>query len=267
MKIAFKCNGKITYRCKLLGYELKKRGHKLVEDQGQLLIVDHELPQHQTLAECKSAGIKTVLLDGSEEEVESADLSISPLQNSKAQHTGYAFIVVPPIRGLRNYSPRTKSRTIYVSVGETDRYSYAQIAINAAEELGLKALVVKSDNHKNLAQFKHVGTFAENDYYSAMSECIIAVTNGGLSMFQCLHYGIPTIPLPQNDKQKRNINFMDVCCVPSPANEIAQQIRWLVDGENYRESLSVLSQHFVSGTGINKTCDLIERQFGAGCLT
>lgn len=253
------------FRCKTIASELKKRGHKIVDHGSEdLLIVDHIFSQKQLLLDTKSKGIKTVLIDGSEDDVDLADLSISPIYNKKSQNTGLKYVVLPLLRGIQKYSPRTKSDIIFVSMGGFDYSNYADMIVDVLIKTNRKAIITKSINHGNLKnKYNNIEIFDEEDYYLAMKECVVAITGGGLTLFQCLYYGIPTIPIPQYEHQKSNIEYVNQCCVlaKTTREDIEEKLEWLIAGENYRESLSVLSQHFVRGDGCFQVCNLIEKTF------
>jgi spore coat polysaccharide biosynthesis predicted glycosyltransferase SpsG len=248
------------YRTRILESELKRRGHKLVNaDQCSVLIVDHVHPQRDVILAHKARGACVVLIDGAPEDTELVDLSISAVVNRKAQLTGLQYLIIPQLRGFSRYSPRTQSSTVFVSMGGYDYNDYTSLAVKAITTLGFKALVTKSLDRKPPRQ-SNVGVFNEQDYYTAMKECVAAITNGGLTMFQALHYGMPTIPLPQYDHQKDNIRSVNVCCVPAEPTEqdLTEKLKWVMQAENYRESLSVLAKHFVGGDGVYRVCDAIE---------
>ena len=88
----------------------------------------------------------------------------------------------------------------------------------------------------------------------------MGIINGGLTFFQALFYGLPTLAIPQYEHQQTNIDYLKHCCIPTKLDkdDIVKKIGWLIDNEYHRKSLSLLSMHHVDGKGANRICKLIE---------
>jgi len=275
MKIAFyyEC-GKIPeigmghkYRSHEIGNELIRRGHKVeytsndvVKNGWDVLIIDHISSQKSIIDRAKASGAKVVLIDGAQEDVPLVDISISAFVNEESHYKGEKFLVFPA-NAWNRYSPRTKSKTIFVAVGGFDAGNIAEFILETLEEMGLNAIVAKSINHPDFKEkFGRVGIFEEDNYYDAMSECVLSITNGGLTFFQSLFYGMPTIPIPQYEHQKINIGYLEHCCLPvkKDTEDLKTKVGWLMENEYYRESLSRLSRFHVDGKGAKRICNLIE---------
>ena len=204
--------------------------------------------------------MKVVLIDGAEEDTQLADLSISAFYNAKSEYQGAKYIVIPKCYEWSRYRSYIKNDTVFVGMGGFDAGQYAQKIIEILKEMGLLAVVAKSINHPNFEDsFSNVKIFEEENYYDAMTECKIAITNGGLTFFQALHFGMPTIAIPQYEHQRNNISPLNHCCMSAEIDDnIKDIIKYLIGSEYYRKSLSTLSQHFVDGRGLERVCDLIE---------
>jgi spore coat polysaccharide biosynthesis predicted glycosyltransferase SpsG len=249
------------YRVQVLSNEFKRRGHMVVgAEKADVVVVDHVHSQRDVIQMHKARGAKVVLIDGAPEDLELVDVSISAVINRKAQYTGLPYLIIPQLKGFSRYNPRTKSNTVFVSLGGFDYNDYASLSAKVVTDLGYKALVTRSLNREPPSG-SCVGVFDDDDYYLAMSECVAAITNGGLTMFQALYFGMPTLPLPQYDHQKDNIHSVNVCCVPTEPNEqdLREKLGWVLQAEGYRESLSTLAKHFVTGDGHHRVCDVIEK--------
>jgi len=70
------------------------------------------------------------------------------------------------------------------------------------KRLGQNFLVDKNIKDK----YSRVEVFEEDDYYQAMNECFMGIINAGLTLFQCLYWGMPVISLPTWNHQKDNIS-------------------------------------------------------------
>lgn len=256
------------YRSTFISKELKHRRHEVWTlegnpnyDEADLVVIDHIFSQKSLIKELKNKNKKIVLIDGAEEDADLVDLSISPFYNSKAQYGGINYIAVPPSWGER-YRIYNKSNTVFISMGGFDANNYAELAIKVLKELGLNALVVKSINHPDFASlYSNVSIFNGDDLYAAMKDCFMGIVNGGLTLFQSLHYGLPCIAIPQYSHQKDNIEYVQHCCSPAEPNEedLKMKINWFLNGEQYRNNISKLSQHCVDGKGVQRICELIEK--------
>lgn len=276
MKIAlfYEC-GKIKevgtghkYRSREIGKELIKRGHDIeyteediVSTAWDILVIDHIKKKKDMIMRAKQAGIKTVLIDGHKDDADLADLSVSAFLNRNARYTGMKYIIVPRLNSWEYYSPYKKSDTVLVSMGGYDANNLAEFVLEILDEIKVNAIVTKSINHGDFREkFSRVEIFEEDNYYTAMHECIMAITNGGLTFFQALRYGMPTIPIAQYEHQNINIDYLSHCCFPheKDAKKLKINIEWMMKNEYYRKSLSLLATHFVDGKGTARVCDLIE---------
>lgn len=256
------------YRTQTIASELKRKGHKIdFIDDGVLtndiniLVVDHIYSQKNLILQAKNSGMKVVLIDGAEDDVALVDISISAFFNKLAKHQGAKYIVVPYHYTSDRYRPYKKNKSVFVSMGGLDYNNYAELALDVLSELKINAIVTKSINHEDLKKkYNNVEVFTEEDYYVPMNECIIGIVNGGLTLFQCLYYGLPCLAIPQYEHQKWNIGGINHCCVPTEPNkeDVVEKVNWLVNSEYLRESMSKLAQYWVDGKGTKRICDLIE---------
>jgi len=256
------------YRCKEIAKELEKKGHDIAFMQDEILIsnrdimiIDHIKSQRGLIERAKHAKMKVVLIDGHPDDVELVDLSISAYANPKAQYRGAKYMAFSTLNQYWDkYKAHTKSKTIFVGVGGFDYKNIAEFILKALDELGLNAIVAKSINHPNFKEFSRAKVFEEDNYYDAMHECVAAITNGGLTFFQTLYYGMPTLPIAQYPHQQVHIDHLAHCCLPVKleTSDIKEKISWAIDNEYYRRSVSLLAQHFVDGKGTLRICNLIE---------
>jgi len=256
------------YRSKEIARLLEQRGHKTsFLENGVLiagpdvLVIDHMYSQADLIAKAKSAGMQVVLIDGASEDVNLVDASISAFANRKAFYRGVKYMAFPITRMWHRYLTSKKSNTVFVGMGGFDRNNHAQIVLEVLDKLNLNAIVAKSINHPNFKDtFSRVEMFEEENYYDAMHECLIGITNGGLTLFQSLYFGLPCIAVPQYEHQKTNIGYVSHCCEPCEPDPklLEERIKWLVGNEYHRESLSRLAQNYVDGKGPARICKIIE---------
>jgi spore coat polysaccharide biosynthesis predicted glycosyltransferase SpsG len=278
MKIAFFYEyGKIDqigtghkYRSMEIGKRLKRNGHDVVytEDdmvltEWDVLVIDHINSKKDMIMRAKQSGTKVVLIDGHPDDTKIVDVSISAFSNDMAQYRGVKYIVIPKHTswGWNRYRSYTKSKTVFVSVGGFDANNLAEFVLEVLDEMEINAIVTKSINHGNFKdKFSRVEIFDEENYYDAMHECVIGITNGGLTFLQALHYGLPTIAMAQYEHQQNNIDCLQHCCLPvkREKEDLITKIGWVIDNEYHRKSLYTLASHFVDGKGAERVCKLIE---------
>ena len=253
------------YRAHMVGDILKARGHKVtyIEDNvissgPDVLVIDHMEPPSDIAKRAKSLGLKVVAIDGIEP---LADVSISAFLNDAADYKGPKYIAFPVFPHTSKYNVGKKSRTVFVGMGGFDKNNYADLVLRVLDKMGLLAIVAKSINHENLRdKYSNVEVFEEDNYYDAMHECFMAITNGGLTFFQALHYGMPTVALAQYDHQRDNILAVSGRCLFSEPNAKSLQncIGEIVESEYLRKSLSVFAQNTVDGKGAERICQVLE---------
>lgn len=256
------------YRSMAIAENLRSLGHKvdfmeegILMNTTDVLVIDHIYSQTKLIERAQHAGIKVVLIDGAEEDAVMADASISAFGNASAQFQGLKYMAFPVCHRTERYNVNRKVDSVFVGMGGFDANNLAEPILEILDKLELNVVVAKSINHKDFSKkFGRVKMFQEDNFYNAMHECIIGITNGGLTLFQALHYGLPCIAIPQYDRQKININGVEQYC-KTIGNDLAgleEEIKTLVSNEYQRESLSLSGQFHVDGKGISRICSIIE---------
>lgn len=241
------------YRCKILAEELNRRGHQVVsvDEECDVAVVDHMFSQAKLIEQLKRQGTKVVLIDGAQEDAPLVDASISACINAAAKFSGLEYLVISP-PGKHRYDSFSSDQ-VFVSMGGFDYNEYSSHAVQLIKELGLKALVTKNINHFGIGEARG---FEGSDFYLAMKECKIAITNGGLTMFQCLCFGIPTIAVAQYEHQKQNISLVSSICFSADIDGVKEQIQAL-ESKDLR-AISLASRKVIDGKGYSRVCDIIE---------
>ena len=257
------------YRVKQVGKELEKRGHSVeyttenvVVNSWDVLVIDHMDEKSSMIARAKRNNMKVVLIDGVEDDIPNTDISISMFANPSAKYTGLDYAVFPDAPEWANHNVDIHRNTIFVGMGGYDANNYAYLVAEALGLFKINVIVTKSINHvKNISDVnKRAIFFDEENYYDAMYECDIAITNGGLTLFQSLHYGLPTIAIPQYEHQKLHIaGAKDLCIQAEPdIIDIQQKVNTLLNDEYKRRDVSIRSMNTVDGNGAKRIADLIE---------
>jgi len=276
MQVAFFCEyGKIPevgtghyWRSQVISKELQRRGHETFwvvpqndPPKADVLVIDHVHSQSDLILRAKELDIKIALIDGTPEDAAQTDASVSAFYNSEAQHKGIEYIAFPKCPSWIRYKPDTKSRTVFIGMGGFDASNFADILLKVLDKMQVNAIVAKSINHPDFTQkYSRVEMFREENYYDAFHECVIGITNGGLTLFQALHYGLPCLALSQYPHQQNNIDKVAACCVPIEPDEgiIELKAKELLEHEGRRRYLSLMGQTKVDGKGVDRICSIIE---------
>jgi spore coat polysaccharide biosynthesis predicted glycosyltransferase SpsG len=252
------------YRTKTIRRELEKRGHQTyaVEDgiffpDTDILVIDHFNSQKELILRAKTVGIKVVLIDGQEEDVEYADESISAIYNKNARWTGLEYMCFPTAGATDFYSTPRNTRIVFVGMGGFDKCNLAEFAVDILGELELNAIVARSINHN--FQRNNMEFFEGENYFDALDKCEFAVTAGGLTLFQVLFYRMPCVAIPQYEHQKENIEMVGQCCLQSLNDkaDLKSKIQHLMNNQYAKENLSRKSSCLVDGNACNRICDII----------
>lgn len=275
MQIVFYCeHGEIEevgtghyWRTKAIGKELSNRGHSTKwigsddDIDADVLVIDDVRKQTDIILRAKDAGTKVMLIDGVAEDVPLVDASISAIFNDAAKHTGIGYMAFPKCSALERYRPDTKHTNIFVGLGGFDARNLAEKVLKILDKMKVNAIVAKSINHPDFReQFGRVEIFDEENYYNAFHESIIGITNGGLTLFQAMHYGLPCIAMAQYPHQQRNIDKVAGSCISIGSDEgiIETEVSALLRSELQRKYLSSRAQQVVDGRGIDRICSIIE---------
>lgn len=227
------------YRYKVLKEELESRNFK-ESGNSNLVIIDHIFSKKDLINKYKNEGKKIVLIDGAEEDVDLVDLSISAAVNKKSQYRGIDYIII--YTTTKEYI-NNENNLVFVSVGGFDCNNLTDKIVKVVNDCGFKALTTRKVDDADF--------FEGMNYYEAMEKCKFAITNGGLTMFQALHYGIPTISIPQYEHQKLNIELIKDNCFKSDIENLKQNIELIKN--------NIKSYKCIDGLGIKRVCDLIEK--------
>lgn len=250
------------YRTKTIVDELEKRGHNthimsdgILLSNTDVLVVDHMFSQSGLIKRAKSANIKVVLIDGVEEDVPFVDESISAVYNKRSTHTGVDYMCFPT-KGRTNFYSKPKSNSVFVGMGGFDCGNLAEFVVDTLSDFGFNAIVAKSINHN--FHKPNMEFYIGDNYYDAMNECLFGITGCGLTLFQALFYGLPTIGLAQYDHQIENAKMVDECCLFSTKDALKNNIERMIKSEYLRTKLSIFGSHMVDGKAAIRISNIIE---------
>lgn len=238
----------------ILSKEFTNRGHQVVDCNSDVLIIDHIYSQREMIEGLKNE--KTVLIDGSEIDVEIVNTSVSAFYNKRARYFGNKYIIVPKCK--ESYRPGINSKTVFINAGLVDD-GFATHMVEILSEIGLHAIVGRSINHvKRILDSEFV---SEDQRYDAMRECVIGVSNYNSCAFEALAYGLPMIIFPGCEKNIKN--FSECCIIKTQgAEDLKNEILNLIGDEYKRNKMSLMAQYFVDGNAVERICNFVEYLYG-----
>lgn len=247
MKIAFYCDSPDVFKTEQLML-LMKDNHKLVRMRDDIvitswdaIIMDGEGSKKSIINRAHNCKMKTVLLDGTEEDAQRVNLSISGFKNPNATYTGPKYAIFPKNKPWVKHDVDNKHRAVFVSA---DRYLDEIVSILGA--LGFNSIV-------HGATHPAAVTYDEQDCYNALRECFAAIVTRHTPMLQCLYYGIPTITLNQNILHSVKDTYIN-----GNIKTLKDTISNLYNDEYKRLYLNNASKMFFDGLGLKRTHELIQ---------
>lgn len=257
------------WRSKAVSGELVNRGHDIffiddnVETIGaDILVIDHINSKKYLIDKAKTEGTKVILVDGDAIDIPFVDASVSAFLNFSATNTGIKYIAFPKPEDDDKYNPNINSNSIFVAMGGFDANNLAELVIPIVIDAGFDVLVAKSDNHPDFSMiYERVKMYEHENYYDAMKQCVAAITGAGLTLFQVLSFGMPTLAVPQYRHQIWNIDAVASCCVSVSLSRegLENKFRYLMESKERRKRLSILARQTIDGNGINRIADIIEQ--------
>ncbi len=100
---------------------------------------------------------------------------------------------------------------------------------------------------------------------SLLERADVAVTNGGLSMFESLGLGVPTVAVPRNAIEARSVRLASRRKAVRAANArlVGREVRGLLEDPSARAAQSRHARVLVDGRGLRRVQDAIESLLGA----
>lgn len=251
------------YRCRILSKEMERRGHttdivenKILFSDTDVLVIDHLFDQENLIHRAQKEKIKVLLIDGTKENARQANESVSAIYNQYANHTGIKYMCFPTAGKVGWYNTDNRSNTVFVGMGGYDHRNLAEYIVDILADLGLNAIVARSINHT--FSRTNMEYYEEDCYYDPMNECLFGITAGGLTLFQCLFYGLPAVSIPQYEHQKDIIYMLSECCLEADKFSLKRQTQRLLKSSYLRAKLSVFGPNMIDGKAVYRICDLIE---------
>jgi spore coat polysaccharide biosynthesis predicted glycosyltransferase SpsG len=108
-----------------------------------------------------------------------------------------------------------------------------------------------------------------SNYHEIIAEADLAITSGGLSIFEFSAYGIPSIALPQYEHQLRTIKNLgnESICLPGTDNmdlcnkKFRDCMSKMINNVSYRQNMALKARERIDGGGIHRITTLLKDKF------
>jgi spore coat polysaccharide biosynthesis predicted glycosyltransferase SpsG/GNAT superfamily N-acetyltransferase len=240
--------------------------------------LDSEIPYVKSL---KDTGVFVFTMEDHGSGADSADVVINVInafqwdRNGKTPYTGPSYMVLPPVEpSSRTYKDRAE--TIFLSFGGYDHLDLTTKTLKALKDLdqSLRIIVVMrrgSPNSGRVEEFIREEVPGVEIFFDVkvMSELIreadLALVCGGLTLFEAMLFGLPSIVIAQYDHQLKtaegaasrkaalNLGKGDEVCEET----IREAVMGLIPDREMRERLGRKAQTCVNGNGLKQVADLL----------
>jgi len=179
-----------------------------------LLIIDkYRTKNTKYLNKIKNNFKKIILLDAIKYEHKDTLYINSLLHNvdkKKIKYVGFKYLICPSILQKRKSIINKKIKKIFLFFGGFDNKNIMNKIIRYFDiNKSNYTLFVPISYKKKINENKKIKFFNNKNIYQTLSSCDLAITAGGLIMFDVLNLKKPLITIPQYLHQKENINRLD----------------------------------------------------------
>ena len=231
-------------------------------------------------------GIKVVTFDDYGSGREIADLAISAifndLPNANNLLKGYEYLILSE-GSYETREIKEEVETIVATFGGNDARNFCADFLNILNlipssitidivlgKVKKKDIEIYKNQIKKLMnhRFINIHIFPTN-YHEIISKADIAVTSGGLSIFEFSAYGIPSVGLPQYPHQLKTIKDLEDMGASIlgtdemifSQDKFINNILTLINDNRLRKKMSITAKKNIDGNGLYRIMQALENQF------
>lgn len=245
--------------------------------QPEIVIVDKLHNGIEYMKKIKETGIILITFDDLGKGNQYADIVVNAIFDAgDTCYKGLDYLVLPE-KVVNKRKINKKCKSILLSFGGYDYLNLTLKVMKALTKLekGIKIIVAIGGNYKGkreLNQFLHKGsrrkyTILHNtpDFTKLLAEADLAVISGGLTLFQAMSIGLPSIVLCQYKHQletaskfERKEAIINLGMGNKVSNAtIRKEINELLNDYGKRLSLSQNSRALIDGEGLGRVAELV----------
>ena len=229
----------------------------------------------------KVAKIRVVNFDDLGEGAELADAVIDAnRRENKKKLFGPKYVVLHSNYAKarnKNRSIHKRIKNIVISIGGADPFGITQKLLECFEEIDGKynCVVVLGPLFKNPHHLQQKWKNHEHIYFIQDLDTVIkpllwadcAITNGGITMFESLCLGTPTLIVSQNADEVKNVKRLErkealleiSLGTKLSTNKVNKRLKKISENYDYRVQLSTNGKNIVDGRGIFRSLAVIEK--------
>lgn len=257
-----------------------------------LLIIDRLSTDETLIKEMKNQGIRVVSFDDTGDGAGLTDLTINALLQAIpiGQHilTGLQYLNLGPCQSIEPAPIRETVKQVCITFGGYDERDLTRFVLKALQQVSdfkcrLDIIIGRLNKVTHLALLELIDSFKgktqcratlyqrPDNYYDMIALADLAIVSGGLTMFETVLRGIPTIVLPQYAHQLNNAKALgDAIMLGSEEMECSEAnflkvFRGCIASYEKRCCLACVARNSLDGQGLERIIDaLIERELTNG---
>lgn len=241
--------------------------------------VKDTIPEYVTVME--TAKVRTVHFDDLGKGGEAADVLIDAnRRENKKKFFGPRYVVLHAEYAKQHKKQRQlhkQVKNILVAIGGGDPHNYTDRILECLCKIGNGFNIVavigptaahgselkkKWKNHEHVCFLEYADTLVKPLLWA---DC--AIVNGGITMFEALCLGTPTLTVAQNEDEVKNIKRLErknalLDIGPGAkvsVNKLTKRLKKMCDDGDYRAKVSSNAKETVDGQGIFRVLGVIER--------
>jgi UDP-2,4-diacetamido-2,4,6-trideoxy-beta-L-altropyranose hydrolase len=258
----------------------------LCNQDADLILLDRLETSTELIKALKSRNKKVVTFDDYGEGRIYADIAISSIfddvPESKNLIKGYEYLILSQNNYCLSNINKNVQNIVVTFGGNDNRDICSHFLANVEsipQNISIKIILGKIDNKIYKSYLRKIESkknrdnieifiFPEN-YHEIISNADIAVSTGGLSIFEFSAYGIPTIGIPQYEHQLRTIESLEgygISILGSKGMELSNDkfldaINSLISDNTLRKSMAFNAHNLIDGKGVHRVRDLLVKEF------
>ena len=188
------------------------------KNPANLLVIDRwGNTKKNTIKQIKNHFSKIILIDDKCQHSD-FDLKINSLLNTRKDCNNskkFKNLILPSylFKNLKTKKKIKKNiKNVFLSFGGFDKNQYRRTILNFFKKKEYKINLFLPSNYSSQKKAKignsNIYYFPEKFFFKYLSKSDISIVSGGLTLFDSLFFGIPTICIPQYDHQYKNAKIL-----------------------------------------------------------
>ena len=272
------------FRLKKISKECENNLQELNEIKklnGNIIIFDKLSINPEIIKGLKKEKSKVIVFDAKNESIYYADLIINALVKTSFKKKnlleGSKYLITEPIEKKFNIKNKNKEN-IFICFGGYDYKNYTSKLLKIISQISHSCafhIVTGITNNKLKKTIKELSINHENnfyfyenpiEFYKILAEADIAIVSGGLILYDCVRYGVPSISVAQYQHQKETILEFSKKGVTIPHNlnnkkqkeKLLQSLTFLLSNKNHLNIMKRKAQNLIDGKGVYRVIEAIK---------